>query len=185
YRHKGYASKLVELLSDKFKIEYKAKFSYLYSEIGPNFYPRLGWKIFSHKEIRFNVDNKYLTPLENSESIIAINNSNLEYVVNKDCELIKNDLGKLNKKSVAILPTKPAFYWLFQKTKLYSNFLTDDNDSKLFGAIIMNEKNNSISKNFNENFNDELLENFIMWNHDFKDNKLFIIRFRSDSPYKT
>ncbi|CAG8623070.1 5595_t:CDS:2 [Cetraspora pellucida] len=181
YRHKGYASKVIELLNDKFKFEYKSKFSYLYSEIGPNFYTRLGWKPFSHKEIRFNVDNKYLAPLENSELIIAINNSNLENVVNKDCELIKNDHKKLNKKSIVILPTKPAFDWLFQKTKLYSKFITDDKDSRLFGAIILNKNNNSS----NENFNDELLTNFIIWNHDFKDNRLFIIRFRSDSPYKT
>ncbi|CAG8525047.1 5639_t:CDS:2, partial [Gigaspora rosea] len=71
-----------------------------------------------------------------------------------------------------ILPTKPAFDWLYQKTKLYSKFYADTNDQRQFGAMIYNEK-------------EELLERFIMWNHDFTGNQLFIIRFCCDSPYST
>ncbi|CAG8668341.1 5340_t:CDS:2, partial [Dentiscutata erythropus] len=175
YRHKGYATMMMRLLNDKLRFEYKAEFSYLYSEIGPDFYTRLGWKIFAHKEIRFDVDDKFLTVSKNSEIIIAINQSNLESVINKDCELIKKEITKLNKKSVVILPTKPAFDWLFQKTKFYSEFHSSTEDPRLFGAIIL--KGN--------NYNEEPLERFIMWNHDFKENELLIVRFRSDSQYMT
>ncbi|RIB06904.1 hypothetical protein C2G38_2215937 [Gigaspora rosea] len=179
HRKKGYAAKMLELLNNKLRFEYNAKFSYLYSEIGPDFYSRLGWKIYSHKEIKFKVEDKYLAPLSHSELIVAINQSNLESVINKDCEFIKKDLINLNKKTIVILPTKPAFDWLFQKAKLYSKFHADINDPRQFGAMILNEKNVSINEN------EELLERFIIWSHDFKDNRLFIIRFRSDSPYTT
>ncbi|KAF0512855.1 gnat family acetyltransferase [Gigaspora margarita] len=179
YRHKGYATKLMELLNDKLRFEYKAKFSYLHSAIGSDFYSRLGWRIFPHKEIKFKVDDRFSTSLKHSELIIAINESNLETIINKDCEFIRKDLKKLNKKSMAILPTKPAFDWLFQKTKLYSKFYADTNDPRQFGAMILNKKKESINEN------EELLERFILWNHDFMYNQLFIIRFRSDSPYTT
>ncbi|CAG8520218.1 15074_t:CDS:2 [Dentiscutata erythropus] len=179
YRHKGYATKLMELLNDKLRFECKAKFSYLYSKIGPDFYSRLGWKIYPHKEIKFKVEDRFSTPLEHSELIVEINQSNLETVINKDCEFIKNNLKKLNKKSMAILPTKPAFDWLFQKTKSYSKFYADTNDPRKFGAMILNKKKESINEN------EEFLERYIMWNHDFMENQLFIIRFRSDSPYTT
>ncbi|CAG8694675.1 13411_t:CDS:2 [Gigaspora margarita] len=179
YRHKGYATKLMVLLNDKLRFECKAKFSYLYSEVSSDFYSRLGWKIFPHKEIRFKVDDRFSTSLKHSELIVAINQSNIETIINKDCEFIKKDLKKLNKKSMVILPTKPAFDWLFQKTKLYSKFYTDTNDQRQFGAMISNKKKESINEN------EELFERFIIWNHDFRDNQLFIIRFRSDSPYTT
>ncbi|CAG8438311.1 7703_t:CDS:2 [Dentiscutata heterogama] len=174
YRGKGYAAKVMELLNDKLRFEYKAKFAYLYSEIGPNFYSKLGWKIFPHKEIKFKVEDKYFAPLNHSKLIVSINQSNLESVVIKDCEFIKNDLKKLNKKSLVILPTKPAFDWIFQKTKLYSKLHSDINDPRQFGAMILNKNNDE---------NEELLERFIMWSHDFKENRLLILRFRSDSPF--
>ncbi|CAG8562376.1 11254_t:CDS:1 [Racocetra fulgida] len=175
YRHMGYATIMMKLLNDKLKFELKASFSYLYSEIGPDFYSRLGWKIFPHKEIRFKVDNKFLPASADSEMIVAINQSNLESVVNKDCEFIKKELKKLNKKSIVILPTKPAFDWLFQKTKFYSGYHASTEDPRLFGAIILKGKNE----------NEEMLERFIMWNHDFSENELLIVRFRSDSLYMT
>ncbi|CAG8798779.1 1497_t:CDS:1, partial [Racocetra persica] len=175
YRNMGYATIMMKLLNDKLKCEFKASFSYLYSEIGPDFYSRLGWKIFPHKEIRFKVDNKFLAASADSEMIVAINQSNLESVVNKDSEFIKKELMKLNKKSIVILPTKPAFDWLFQKTKFYSRYHASTEDPRLFGAIILKEKNE----------NEEMLERFIMWNHDFSENELLIVRFRSDSLYMT
>ncbi|RIB17265.1 hypothetical protein C2G38_1445918 [Gigaspora rosea] len=109
----------MELLNDKLKFECKTKFSYLYSEIGSDFYSRLGWRIFPHKEIRFKVDKRFSTSLKHSELIVAINQSNIETTINKDCKFIKKNLKKLNKKSMVILPTKFAFDWLFQKTKLF------------------------------------------------------------------
>ncbi|CAG8607370.1 3020_t:CDS:2 [Scutellospora calospora] len=179
YRHKGYATTMMKILDNKLRYEYKATYSYLYSEIGPDFYSRLGWKIFAHKEIRFKVDGKFSATSRNSETIVAINQYNLESIVNKDCEIIKKELMKLNKKSVVILPTKPAFDWLFQKTKFYSKFHSDTDDPRLFGAMIL--KNGFV----NENDNEEMLKGFIMWNHDFKENELLIVRFRSESPYMT
>ncbi|CAG8837492.1 40961_t:CDS:2, partial [Gigaspora margarita] len=111
YQHKGYATKLIELLNDKLRFECKTKFSYLYSEI---------------------VDNRFSTYLKHSELIIAINQSNIETTINKDCEFIKKELKKLNKKCIVILPTKPAFDWLFQKTKLYSKLNVDTNNQRQF-----------------------------------------------------
>ncbi|CAG8524191.1 28878_t:CDS:2 [Dentiscutata erythropus] len=157
YRHKGYATKLMKLLNHKLRFECKAKFSYLYSEVGSDFYSILGWRIFPHKEIKFD---RFSMSLKHSELIVAINQSNLETII-------------------SYITTKPAFDWLFQKTNLYSKFYAVTNDQRQFGAMISNKKKES----YNEK--EELFERFIMWNHDFRGNKLFIIRFRCDSPYST
>ncbi|CAG8525026.1 5638_t:CDS:2 [Gigaspora rosea] len=88
YRHKGYATKFMKLLNHKLRFECKAKFSYLYSVVGSDFYSRLDWRIFPHKEIKFKVDNRFSTSLKHSELIVAINQSNIETIINKDCEFI-------------------------------------------------------------------------------------------------
>ncbi|CAG8492892.1 11855_t:CDS:2, partial [Dentiscutata heterogama] len=97
---------------------------------------QLGWRIFPHKEIKFKVDDRFSTSLKHSELIVAINQSNLETIINT-------------------------------------------NDQRQFGAMISNKKKESYNKK------EELFERFIMWNHDFRGNQLFIIRFRCDSPYST
>ncbi|CAG8812888.1 1801_t:CDS:1, partial [Racocetra fulgida] len=73
YRHKGYGSTMMKLLSDKLRFDFKAEFSFLYSAIGPEFYSRLGWKAYPLKEAIFKVDNNFTTLSENEASDFQAN----------------------------------------------------------------------------------------------------------------
>ncbi|CAG8635713.1 1722_t:CDS:2 [Dentiscutata heterogama] len=167
YRHKGYGSTMMKLLSDKLRFDFKAEFSFLYSDIGTEFYGRFGWKAYPLKEVRFKVDNNFTTLSENSAEIVAIDQSNLESVIQQDCEYIKKEFSKLNKKSLVVLPINPTYNWFFERSK----YLSKSNEcSNILGVKILKEQD---------------IRGFIIWCPDFQYNKLEILRFRSDSQQTT
>ncbi|CAG8614265.1 9302_t:CDS:2 [Cetraspora pellucida] len=173
YRRKGYASTMMKLLSDKLRFEFKAPFSFLYSDIGTDFYGRFGWKAYTLKEVRFKVDDNFTTPPENSETVITIDLSNLESVIQQDYELIKKEFSKLNKKSLVVLPINPTYNWFMERSKHFSNL---NEYPKILGAKILKDQDIN---------NQKLSKGFVIWHHDFQYNKLEILRFRSDSPQTT
>ncbi|CAG8782536.1 31865_t:CDS:1, partial [Racocetra persica] len=173
YRHKGYASTMMKLLSDKLRFEFKATFSFLYSDIGTDFYGRFGWKAYSLTEVRFKVDDNFTTLLENPEMVITIDLSNLDSVIQQDYELIKKEFSKLNKKSLVVLPINPIYNWYFERTKHFSK---SNEYPKTLGVKILKDQDIN---------NQELSGGFVIWHHDFQYNKLEILRFRSDSPQTT
>ncbi|KAF0432777.1 Acyl-CoA N-acyltransferase [Gigaspora margarita] len=167
YRHKGYASTMMKLLSDKLRFDFKAAFSFLFSDIGTEFYGRFGWKVYPLKEVRIKVDEDFTTLSENPEMVVAIDQSNLESVIQQDCEIIKKEFSKLNKKSLVVLPINPTYNWFFERSK----YLSKSNEySNILGVKVLKGQD---------------IGGFVIWYHDFQYNKLEFLRFRSDSPQTT
>ncbi|CAG8781399.1 8768_t:CDS:2, partial [Racocetra persica] len=166
YRHKGYGSTMMKLLSDKLRFDFKAEFSFLYSDVGTEFYSRIGWKVYPLKEVRFKVDNNFTTLSENPTEIVTIDQSNLESVILQDCEYIKKEFSKLNKKSLVVLPINSTYNWFFER----NNYLSKSNELNILGVKVLKEQD---------------IRGFVIWSPDFLHNKLEILRFRSDSQQTT
>ncbi|RHZ45282.1 hypothetical protein Glove_682g54 [Diversispora epigaea] len=179
FRNKGYASSMLKLLSDILVKELKAEFSFLFSDIGPHFYQRLGWNGFDHKEIRFNVDNnKHISDsvVDNMDNNIIVeeikkitSQNDLERIIQQDCQLIYQEFSSLDFPAFLVLPTKPTFEWHFERSKFYAKI--KNVEITTFGVEL-------IGKSINNNHH---LLGFILWFHDFKEQKLTILRFRSNN----
>ncbi|CAG8478406.1 10070_t:CDS:2 [Diversispora eburnea] len=184
FRNNGYASSMLKLLSDILVKELKAEFSFLFSDIGPHFYQRLGWNVDDHKEIRFNVDNNtHISDSANNldNNIIVedtkkiISQDDLERIIQQDCQLIYQEFSQLDFSAFLVLPTKPNFEWHFERSKIYAKIKNVEITTlgvELIGRSINNNKNNHSL-------------GFILWFHDFRDQKLTILRFRSNNQKVT
>ncbi|CAG8433673.1 10401_t:CDS:2 [Diversispora eburnea] len=138
FRNKGYASSMLKLLSDILVKELKAEFSFLFSNIGPHFYQRLGWNVDDHKEIRFNVDNNNTHISDSADNVNNVDNMNnniiveetkkitnqndLEHIIQQDCQFIYQEFSQLDFPAFLVLPTKPTFEWHFERSKIYAKF---------------------------------------------------------------
>ncbi|RHZ56877.1 hypothetical protein Glove_396g94 [Diversispora epigaea] len=183
FRNNGYASSMLKLLSDILVKELNAEFSFLFSDIGPHFYQRLGWIVDDHKEIRFDVDNNThisdnVDNVENLDNNIKleetkkiISQNDLGRIIQQDCQLIYQEFSQLDfPAAFLVLPTKPNFEWHFERSKIYAKI--KNVEITTFGVEL-------IGKSIDNN-NHHLL-GFILWFHDFRDQKLTILRFRSNN----
>ncbi|KAI1614869.1 hypothetical protein EDD37DRAFT_650118 [Exophiala viscosa] len=121
YRGKGYAGRMMRELGKRLESWQKLQdlpnaFSVLYSDIGPNFYARHGWKVFPSTHI-------YLAPLQQNDyeraqgqlpSIEALTMSDLQHIPTVkyvEQRLQEQSTIQPNKTYVAIRPDLEHFGW--------------------------------------------------------------------------
>ena len=145
YRKKGYATEMMKLLL----IECKKQgciASILYSDIGPLFYAKLGWKLYPSKQVSFDTTDK----VRQCDLVSLIR---LEEV----SELISMQDRVTDKFIVPV--TFEKIDWLFTRSKFYAK-----------------EKNLEI-----EYCGARYMQEYILWMHDFKEDKMMILYSKFDT----
>ncbi|KAF9923141.1 hypothetical protein FBU30_006763 [Linnemannia zychae] len=193
YRHHGYGKLMMKLLWEEMESQ-KIAFSFLYSDLGPDFYGDFGWTARTCTQIV--IPTTYTLPTQPSartrssvrpvalESIAT--SDQLQELMDQDALLVRKDLehrltlatsdstNKI-KTLVAVTPEIRAIQWLYARA--------------WFNASVV----------FAKNHTPEAIESglhygvrvpgsttqFVLWHHDFTDDNLFILRWRIDpSPSK-
>ncbi|KAK9767752.1 hypothetical protein K7432_002181 [Basidiobolus ranarum] len=168
YRGKGYASKMMKLLYLELE-KNGAALSNLYSDVGPTFYSRLGWKLYPAFEGQLTAKN---TPkgTQLPSEVNWLTEDKIDEFATKDCELLRQEVKNSTKTTVAILPRRIDYDWHWARSRFYAG-VYDRPIPAFLGAYVQNTAKES--------------PNFITWTHDFRDNQLIILRLRSTSKEST
>ncbi|KAG9296435.1 hypothetical protein G9A89_015027 [Geosiphon pyriformis] len=162
HRKKGYASLMLKLLSQKLR-EMGAVFSSLYSDIGKDFYTRLGWKLYPYVELRLdvfeNADGNFKEAIESQEFIAQpVIQEEISSITHSDCDLLlkefqrshrngnnvmnnNNNLDgsfsdrKSSMKCIVILPTPSSYEWMLERSKFYARVF-GISEPRIWGAQI-------------------------------------------------
>ncbi|KAI8837563.1 hypothetical protein BC829DRAFT_493151 [Chytridium lagenaria] len=152
HRGKGYASTMLKLLESELKSRKHSLGSILFSDIGPTFYNRLGWKPYSTATIEMKVSNE----MNGADDLVKLldEQAGLETLSPVNIESLK---GTLSSSSILIHPTSSQFQWLFARSRFYCKELRNA-ELKYVGA---KSRNGS----------------YVLWAPDFKEGFLEIARF--------
>ncbi|KAF9437039.1 hypothetical protein BGZ76_002160 [Entomortierella beljakovae] len=185
YRNHGYGKLLMKLLWEEIERIDGAGFSFLYSDLGAQFYTNFGWTARKSTEIVFSPTSKIPAPA----TIVAVeavtdkaDGSILQTLVNRDAQLLRDNLRQLVQQQqyqidpskttfVVVTPEIRCFQWLYARAWF--------NASKV---RTIKEPQATIDKDLNFGVyvpgrNDQ----FVLWHHDFTDDNLFILRWRIET----
>ncbi|CAG8483842.1 10457_t:CDS:1 [Paraglomus occultum] len=165
-RNNGYASTMLLLLSNKFK-EQGASFSFLYSDVGPVFYKRLGWQVYSHTEIRLDVSKPI--EYEGNVTLTPIKYNDIKHIAEKDCGLLKLEMRYTGRRALAVVPSAPCIEWMIMRTKYFAKACDIDEPTE-WGAVVSSR--------------DDSLD-FVLWSHEFNEKQLLILRLRGSNRQVT
>ncbi|RGB26065.1 hypothetical protein C1646_722115 [Rhizophagus diaphanus] len=173
HRKNGYASYMMELLGKKLKENFQeVGFSFLYSDVGPVFYSRHGWKVFEHKEIQFNIENENFDSITSEAiNVTQLSYSDIEEITKYDCSLIEKEIDfNSTKYKVVSLPTFECYEWTFARSEFYAK-VKGFKEPNIWGAKVTNKEDKVIG--------------FVFWTYNFSDNTLQILRIRSPDTNTT
>lgn len=177
FRKKGLAAFFLEQVVDRMaKLRRNAVASILYSDIGPTYYDRLGWRLYPSLVATLSLDDP-----KNSRATAgsAASGSKLEELFLDDnlSELLVADNDQLVKQlsgeefagqeAFVVLPTRDSIEWLFCVGVHYAEILGFDEAPTQCGANIPEAGA------------------FVVWSHDLKESKLDIVRYRFGSNQET
>jgi len=163
----------MELLRKKLKESFQGVgFSFLYSDIGPTFYSRHGWKVFEHKEIQFNIENENLNNITfDTTNIIPLSYTDIEQLTKYDCSLIGKEMDiSPTKYKVVVLPTFECFEWMFARNNFYAK-IKNLKEPDIWGVKLTN--------------GDDQVIGFVIWAYNFPEKVLQILRIRSPDTNAT
>lgn len=154
HRKKGYATEMMNLLHKKMIAKPGVVASNLYSDVGPVFYNRLGWKLYPSFEAWVDVSTS--APSSNNVTTTFIDSStSLDTVLAQDLATQQSKLKSTNTPAAYIPCTTDTFFWFLQRAKFYAKQFEKPVPTR-FGCFVSNA--------------------FAIWHHDFKDNHLYIIK---------
>ncbi|CAG8549023.1 10225_t:CDS:1 [Paraglomus brasilianum] len=160
-RNNSYASTMLLLLSNKLK-EQGASFSFLYSDVGPVFYRRLGWQVYSHTEIRLDVSKPI--EYEGNVTLTPIKYNDIKHIAEKDCGLLKLEMRYTGQRAMAVVPSASCIEWMDMRAKYFANACDIDEPTE-WGTVVSSR--------------DDSLE-FVLWCHEFNEKELLVLRLRTD-----
>lgn len=168
----------------------KIAFTFLYSDLGPDFYGDLGWTPRTCTQILIPSTITLPTPpsarTRGSVKPVTLNpiatDAQLQELIDQDARLVRQDLetrlaaAKANKDTkvktlVAVTPEIRAIQWFharshFNASNIYAKNLPDPSKTQSdlkYGVRVPGT-----------------LNQFVLWHHDFTDDNLFILRWRLD-----
>ncbi|KAL2208031.1 hypothetical protein CC79DRAFT_1333847 [Sarocladium strictum] len=161
YRGHGLAKHL--LIQVRETMDKTAEFGALYSDIGREFYTKLGWKDFSSQQVIFQLDKSF-KPTE-SENTTPLADGDVEMLCKKDVLRLMHKFGigqsavrEDGKTRVAFLPSYTQFAWQFTRDSFFAKALRGIEKVERRGARTNDGKN------------------WIIWDHDLREPKLKIMR---------
>ncbi|KYQ93697.1 hypothetical protein DLAC_05085 [Tieghemostelium lacteum] len=176
FRGKGYATKMMILLNQKFQSE-KRIFCDLYSDVDPKVYEKCGWHQFPAKSFYINeTDYERLLQLKPSSTGLlrtteTITHQNyeplLEHEKQKTIQMFNNIVQKED--------TDSSIQYYFGKIFSKENFLWNTTNGKVYARYL----NLPTPVNFGMllKCNEGSMKSYVLWNHDLKDLQLNILKF--------
>ncbi|KAI9921544.1 hypothetical protein PsorP6_002537 [Peronosclerospora sorghi] len=165
YRNRGLAKIFMQEVARQLKKLPRALVSILYSDIGPNFYDKLGWKLHPSKMAILNVVSSRSISIENKsgEEIVPLNlDTNLEKLLQHDNERLISELASEKyecQEAFVVLPTRDSIEWQFCIGEYFAQIRGYKDTPTRCGV--------KINKNA-----------FILWCHNLKESTLYVVRSR-------
>jgi hypothetical protein len=151
HRKKGYATQMLKSLQTEIRSMEGVIASSLYSDIGPEFYDRMGWKCYESVSLMYEAKHCPVALKEMEELELT-----------HLAKLLEEDLTELNQslaeKEFVVLPTIDALEWLAARSKYYARIKDPRKVPSIFGAKVDTD--------------------YISWMYDFKGSVLAITHFR-------
>ncbi|KAG0070043.1 hypothetical protein BGZ89_001547 [Linnemannia elongata] len=168
YRGRGYASLMMKLLWKEISSMKGVSFSFLYSDVGPTFYGRLGWTPKRSEEIVIPTAH----PIQSSGSaamiVEKVTDSNLSELIAADAEqvraLLKGQIEAASPSKVfaVVTPEPTCVLWLHARARFAAQH-------------ILKLERHQITE-----WGAKHGESFVLWFHDLFKDQLFIIRWHLD-----
>ncbi|RUS24454.1 hypothetical protein BC938DRAFT_473555 [Jimgerdemannia flammicorona] len=165
-RGNGFAKKMMELLYQHLERSELSDLSTLYSNIGAEFYRKRGWAPFKSLEVQYDVVQGDLSGANEDGDIQLLHDADIDFLAERDTELLRLELGHCNKPSIVIVPHADKFRWIIRRGDYYISVLGHSR-TDVVGARVKDT------------------DNFVILYHDFVDKVTTCIRFRSDNVEAT
>ncbi|KAF9907868.1 hypothetical protein EC991_010466 [Linnemannia zychae] len=196
YRHNGYGKLMMKLLWEEMESR-KIAFSFLYSDLGPDFYSDFGWTARESVQILFPTTYTLPAPptARTRASVRPTNldpiatDAQLQELIDQDALIVRQDLeqrlavanantANTNAKNelqeaesyVAVTPEIRAIQWLYARAWFNASNIFSKNYTQ---AAIESDLKYGVRVPGTNN-------QFVLWHHDFTDDNLFILRWRLD-----
>ncbi|KAG9322950.1 hypothetical protein KVV02_004326 [Mortierella alpina] len=190
YRNHGYGKLMMRLLWKEIE-DMGASFSFLYSDLGPDFYGNFGWTARTSTEIVILPSLTLPAPPSMASSAMTtrasartveletVTEESLAVLIEHDAQLLRTQLTeKLKERSntagserttfVAVTPEVRCIQWLHARAWFNAKEIWKFQDPQIkdlrLGVYVTGTK-----------------DQFVLWHHDFTDDNLFILRWRIDS----
>ncbi|KAF9953880.1 hypothetical protein BGZ70_000076 [Mortierella alpina] len=190
YRSHGYGKLMMRLLWKKIE-DMGASFSFLYSDLGPDFYGNFGWTARTSTEIVILPSLTLPAPPSTASSAMTtrasaraikletVTEESLAALIEHDTQLLRTQLIKKLKERlnttppkkttfVAVTPEVRCIQWLHARAWFNAKEIWKFQDPQMkdltLGVYVAGTK-----------------DQFVLWHHDFTDDNLFILRWRIDS----
>ncbi|KAI7819271.1 hypothetical protein BC939DRAFT_460742, partial [Gamsiella multidivaricata] len=170
-RGHGYASLMMKSLWEEIKKMDNVSFTFLYSDVGPTFYGRIGWTPRRSDEIviptsHFVIDQSPSPPAR----LANVTDDDLTSLINKDAQLLREELKKRAESSgpekifVAATPEPSCIRWLTARSRFTAQYIRklEQHDITVLGA------------------RDTKTDSFALYFHHLLEDQLYIIRWRLD-----
>lgn len=150
HRSNGYATKLLNDVKIALKLRKDSIASTLYSDIGPNYYNKLGWKCKPSKSLLYKIEK--IDPEIKACEIKSIKDSSSIFE-NIELEL-EEKLAKYGSDAFCLIPSIDILEWFHMRELFYCDFF--------FQKTV--ETNIAVHS-----------DDYLAWFHDFKEGKLIIL----------
>ncbi|KAG0293745.1 hypothetical protein BGZ96_002387 [Linnemannia gamsii] len=181
YRGRGYASLMMKLLWKEIGNMKDVQFSFLYSDVGPNFYGRLGWTPKRSEEIV--IPTAYTIPIHDSDSAAAgddrsgvrksmtvekVTDSNVSELIVADAKQVRTllkaqiETASSSKVFAVVTPEPTCVLWYHARARFAAQHVLKLEQYQVteWGA--------------------KQSKSFVLWYHDLLKEQLFIIRWYLD-----
>ncbi|KAL8009594.1 putative endo-1,3(4)-beta-glucanase, acyl-CoA N-acyltransferase, glycosyl hydrolase family 81 [Plasmopara halstedii] len=172
YRNQGLATYFITEVAKQLRTLPNALLSVLYSDIGPTFYDKLGWKVYSSTMAVLSVGKYANTRNDSSVKLEFLTlKDNLDKLLKDDNIRLVNELASdrfQRQKAFAILPTCDSIEWQFCIGVHFAQVRQYKELPSCCGVVANNDA-------------------FIVWCHNFKESTLYVLRARwsNDSDTST
>ncbi|KAG0216256.1 hypothetical protein BGX28_004621 [Mortierella sp. GBA30] len=195
YRNHGYGKLMMRLLWKEIE-DMGASFSFLYSDLGPNFYANFGWTARTSTEIVIPPSMALPSPSPSPSSTMTmttrastrsvvletVTEDVLSLLVEHDAQLLRDTMkqklqegsssSSLVKKGttfVAVTPEARCIQWLHARAWFNAKEIQKFQDPEELKDLRLGVRVPSTE------------DQFVLWHHDFTDDNLFILRWRIDN----
>jgi len=160
YRKRGYGSRMIQCLSETLS-QHGNSCSNLYSDVGVHFYSRHGWKVYPNDTLVIHVDEVLPFDINAIEHLLTIDHSNIDVIAEVDYASIKQKMATAVGKGemFQIIPSSACYRWHWERS-LHEALHSNKPIPTHFGAYEKSPKSG----------------NFIIWQMDYYQSKLYVLR---------
>jgi hypothetical protein len=116
YRQKGYATSMLRNLLQDIKSRPNVMASTLYSDIGPNYYHKMGWEFTKSQSLVIHVDYTKEYP----QTCSLVHYQAIDSIV---VNIVDDLMSHMPNNSFAVLPTSECITWMFSRSMYYAKLL--------------------------------------------------------------